>query len=148
VLLRSGFWYLVGHDHERGARRTFRIDRIDGDVTLGDPVTVDRPEDFDPADALPSDPKLIGTGDDGVVDSAAPVTADVWIDASRAHAVVRELGDDRVLDRRADGSVVVAVPCANLGAFRSWVLGFVDRAEVLGPPSVRNHMIEWLEALA
>jgi proteasome accessory factor B len=149
VLLRSGFWYLVGYDHERTARRTFRIDRIDGDVTLREPVTVERPRDFDPADALPSDPKLIGAGeDDGAGDSTAPATADVWIDASRAHAVVRELGDERVLDRRVDGSVVVAVPCANLGAFRSWVLGFVDRAEVLGPPSVRGHMIEWLEALA
>lgn len=145
VLLRSGFWYLVGHDHEREARRTFRIDRIDGEVVIGDPVTVQRPSDFDPADAFPSDPKLIGAGDaDGGLSSAA----EVWIDASRVVAVVRELGDDRVLDRRADGSVVVAVPCANLGAFRSWVLGFVDRAEVLGPPEVRAHMIVWLEAMA
>jgi proteasome accessory factor B len=145
VLLRSGFWYLVGYDHERGARRTFRIDRIDGDVTIGDAITVERPGDFDPADALPSDPKLIGAGDD---DRSVDSTAEVWIDSSRAPAVVRELGDDRVLDRRADGSVVVAVPCVNLGAFRSWVLGFVDRAEVLGPPGVRAHMIEWLEAMA
>ena len=141
VLLQSGFWYLVGHDHERQARRTFRIDRIVGDVTVGAPVTVDRPASFDPAEALPRDPKLIGADDDAA-------TAEVWIDASRAAAVVRELGDDRVVDRRGDGSVVVAVPCANLGAFRSWVLGFLDRAEVLGPPPVRAHVVDWLEALA
>lgn len=145
VLLRSGFWYLVGYDHGRGARRTFRIDRIDGDVTVGDLMTVERPADFDPADALPTDPKLIGAGDD---ERSIDATAEVLIDASRAQAVVREVGDERVLDRRPDGSVVVAVPCANIGAFRSWVLGFVDRAEVLGPPSVRADMIEWLEAIA
>lgn len=141
VLLQSGFWYLVGHDHERRARRTFRIDRIVGDVTVGDPVTVGRPPDFDPADTLPTDPKLIGAEHD-------PSTADVWIDASRAAGVVRELGDDRVTERQRDGSVVVSVPCANLSAFRSWVLGFVDRAEVLRPPEVRADIVDWLEALA
>jgi hypothetical protein len=38
----------------------------------------------------------------------------------------------------------VEVPCANLPAFRSWVLGFVEHAEVLGPPDVRNDVIAWL----
>jgi predicted DNA-binding transcriptional regulator YafY len=142
VLLQSGFWYLVGHDHARDARRTFRIDRIAGDVTVGDPISVERPDDFDPATVLPRDPKLIGDAD------GEALTADVWIDESRAAAVVRELGPDRVVERRPDGSVVVSVPCANRGAFRSWVLGFVDRAEVIGPPEVRTDIVDWLEALA
>ncbi|MEQ8438591.1 MAG: WYL domain-containing protein [Ilumatobacter fluminis] len=141
VLLRSGFWYLVGHDHERDARRTYRIDRIDGDVTLDGPATVVRPDDFDPRDAVPDDPKLIGASGD-------VTEATVRIDAGRAATVIRELGDDRVLDRTEDGAVVVRVPCANLPAFRSWVLGFVDHAEVLGPDDVRADVIGWLEAMA
>jgi proteasome accessory factor B len=141
VLLQSGFWYLVGHDHGREARRTFRIDRIGGDVELGAPITVPRPDHFDPADALPSDPKLIGADSD-------PAVAEVWIDAARAPAVVRELGDNRVIERRPDGSVVVSVPCANRAAFRSWVLGFLDRAEVLAPAEVRADIVDWLEAIA
>lgn len=141
VLLQTGFWYLVGHDHERDARRTFRIDRIDGQVTLGDPVTVPRPDDFDPATAVPGDPKLIGvTGDVS--------HAQVWIAPQRAAGVVRELGDDRVVTRADDGAVVVQVPCANLPAFRSWVLGFLDDAEVLGPPEVRADLVGWLEGIA
>ena len=141
VLLRSGFWYLVGHDHERNARRTFRIDRIDGDAVLGDPATVARPADFDPREAVPNDPKLIG--------AAGDVTeAIVRIEAGRADAVVRELGADRVVERSADGAVVARVPCANLPAFRSWLLGFVDQAEVLGPDDVRADVIGWLEAIA
>jgi proteasome accessory factor B len=141
VLLRSGFWYLVGHDHERDARRTFRIDRIQGSVAIDEPITVPRPADFDPTDAVPGDPKLIGAT--GEISHAS-----VWVHGERAAAVVRELGDERVLERRADGSVVVEVPCANLPAFRSWVLGFVEFAEVLGPDDVRADIIGWLEAIA
>jgi proteasome accessory factor B len=141
VLLQTGFWYLVGHDHEREARRTFRIDRIDGKVTVGDAVTVPRPDDFDPATAVPGDPKLIGvTGDVS--------HAQVWIAAHRAAGVARELGDDRIVTRGDDGSVVVQVPCANLPAFRSWVLGFLDDAEVLGPAEVRADLVGWLEGIA
>ena len=36
VLLRGGFWYLVGHDRLREAKRTFRVDRIEGDLAVGD----------------------------------------------------------------------------------------------------------------
>jgi predicted DNA-binding transcriptional regulator YafY len=140
VLLRSGFWYLVGHDHERGARRTFRIDRIQGGVVLDEPSVVPRPADFDPNAAIPGDPKLIGASGD-------VSRAEVQIDADRAGAVVREVGGDRVVERRTDGSVVVSVPCANVAAFRSWVLGFVDHAEVLAPEDVRADVIGWLEAM-
>ncbi len=41
---------------------------------------------------------------------------------------------DAVEERRPDGSVVLAVPVTNRAAFRSFVLGFLDHAEVLGPP--------------
>lgn len=141
VLLRAGFWYLVGHDHERDAQRTFRIDRIDGAVELDGTVTVPRPTDFDPAGAVPDDPKLIGaTGDVS--------HAEVWIAPHRAAGVVRELGDDRVVSTDDDGAVIVSVPCANLPAFRSWVLGFLVDAEVLGPPEVRADVVGWLEGIA
>jgi hypothetical protein len=60
---------------------------------------------------------------------------------------VRELGDDAVRDHRADGSVVVEVPCANPLAFRSWVLGFAEHAEVLSPPEQRAAIVEWLTAM-
>ena len=50
LLLRDGFWYLIGFDHGRGERRTFRIDRILGDVTAIAGRTFDRPAGFDPRD--------------------------------------------------------------------------------------------------
>ena len=145
VLLQTGFWYLVGYDHERESRRTYRIDRIeepdDGPVIeLGEVALVGRPADFDPSAAVPDDPKLIGSSGD-------VSHAQVWIGPSRAASVEREVGLDRVISRADDGSVVVSVPCANLPAFRSWVLGFLTEAEVLGPPEVRADVIGWLEGV-
>ena len=37
------------------------------------------------------------------------------------------------------------MPCANVPAFRSWVLGLLDHAEVVGPPDVRADVVAWLE---
>ncbi len=141
LLLRDGFWYLVGFDHARAERRTFRIDRIESDVVVQTDSKFDRPSDFDPRDAIPDDPKLIGA------DMSTP-DARVRIDAHRASAVIRELGDGRVAARHPDGSIEVDVACANLPAFRSWVLGFLEHAEVIGPDDVRQHVVEWLREVA
>jgi predicted DNA-binding transcriptional regulator YafY len=141
LLLRDGFWYLVGFDHPRAERRTYRIDRIESDVAVQSGSTFDRPSDFDPRDAIPDDPKLIGA------DASTP-DARVRIDAHRASAVIRELGQGRVAARHPDGSIEVDVPCANLPAFRSWVLGFLEHAEVIGPDDVRQHIVDWLTEVA
>ena len=142
VLLRGGFWYLVGHDRLRDAKRTFRIDRIDGSLDVGDGAGFERPPDFDPRSAFPSDPKQIGHASGDAVDAA------VWIGALRAAATERELGSDRVKVRHDDGSIEVEVPATNLDAFRSWVIGLVDHAVVLGPPEVRAYVTDWLRGVA
>jgi predicted DNA-binding transcriptional regulator YafY len=140
LLLRDGFWYVIGFDHGRSERRTYRIDRIEGGVEPIAGSTFERPAGFDPRAALPDDPKLIGASD------TVPV-ARVRIDGDRARAAVRDLAEDRVLWRGDDGSVEVEVPCANLPAFRSWLLGFAEHAEVLAPADVRDHIVAWLEAV-
>jgi predicted DNA-binding transcriptional regulator YafY len=141
LLLRDGFWYLIGFDHERADRRTYRIDRIESVVEVVAGSSFERPAGFDPRAAFPDDPKAIGA------DARTP-DARVRIDAVRAGAAVRELGDERVAVRHDDGAVDVDVPCANVAAFRSWVLGYLDHAEVLAPPEVREHVISWLETVA
>jgi predicted DNA-binding transcriptional regulator YafY len=140
LLLRDGYWYLIGFDHGRGERRTYRIDRIDGAVSV-DPERppFQRPADFDPRAAFPQDPKMIGA------DASVP-DAVVRVDAGRARAVERDLGEERVRRRLVDGAIEVAVPCANLPAFRSWLLGHLDHAEVLEPAAVRDDVVAFLEA--
>jgi predicted DNA-binding transcriptional regulator YafY len=42
----------------------------------------------------------------------------------------------------------VALRVTNRDAFRSFVLGFLDHAEVLGPDELRDDLVAWLTALA
>ena len=51
-------------------------------------------------------------------------------------------------DARPDGSVVLRFPVTNRAGFRSFVLGFLEHAEVLGPPDLREELITWLAAQA
>jgi len=142
LLLRTGFWYVVGHDHEHDEQRTYRVDRISGAVETLEGGAFERPAGFDLRDAFPSDPKQLGgeAGDDAV--------AVVRVDAERAASVERELGPTRLVRRLRGGAIEVAVPCANVPAFRSWVLGLLDHAEVVAPPDVRGDVVAWLDGLA
>jgi len=145
LLLRGGFWYVVGHDHGRGAKRTFRIDRFDAGsegIQSGPVGSFERPASFDPRDAFPADPKQIGhAAEDGLMSI-------VRIDGDRAAAIEREVGSNRVVQRNDDGSIDVEVAASNIEAFRSWVLGLLDHAVVISPPPIRDEIVGWLTKLA
>jgi hypothetical protein len=44
--------------------------------------------------------------------------------------------------------VVLHMAVTNRPAFRSFVLGFLDHARLLGPPELVDDVVGWLEALA
>lgn len=128
-----GHWYLAGWDKTRGAERLYRVDRIVGGVEVGDDATE--------AVGVPSDPTdlrgwELGDGD--------PVMARVRIDAVQAAHARHLLDDVEALD---DGGVVAELAVRNEEAFRSFVLSFLDHAEVLEPPELRAGMVAWLEGL-
>ena len=77
----------------------------------------------------------------------AAVEGRLLVDGDQASWAIAHVGPSAVEERRDDGSVVLAVPVTNREAFRSFVLGFLDHAEVLGPPELRDDMTAWLEAL-
>jgi predicted DNA-binding transcriptional regulator YafY len=139
LLSRGGHWYVVGHDLVREAIRSFRVDRILGDVDVTND-SFERPDGFDVEAAVATDAQMLG-------EAGSPEVARVLIDANLAPSVVREFGEACVVERR-DGAVVVEVPCANRTAFRSWVLGLVAGAEVLSPSDVRRDVIDWLDSMA
>jgi predicted DNA-binding transcriptional regulator YafY len=147
LLLRDGYWYVIGRDHGRDEVRTYRVDRIAGAVRLGgrdqsgSARCFDRPAGFDIRSVFPSDPKLMGHPEDEMV------RAIVRIDARRAALVAVEVGDEAVLQRNGDGSIDVEVPCVNREAFRSWLLGLTDNAVVIAPDDLRAETIEWLTAI-
>ncbi|HEY8093990.1 MAG TPA: WYL domain-containing protein [Acidimicrobiales bacterium] len=139
LLARSGFWYVMGHDHDAGEVRTYRVDRIEGPLVAGPTGTFEIPDGFDPAEMFPADAKMVGEGE--------VVSARVWVSAAQAPTVVRELGDAAVAEVRADASIVVTVPYANRWALRSWVAGLVDDAEILEPDDLRQEMVAWLDQM-
>jgi proteasome accessory factor B len=138
LLTREGFWYVVGMEHGAGEARTFRLDRIESAVAIDEDATFVVPEGFDPARAVIDDPKAVGETNR---------TALVAVDGVRAYGVVAQLGDDAVVERTAERTIV-RVPAADVKAFRSWLFGLLDHAEVLEPPAVRADVVEWLSTLA
>jgi predicted DNA-binding transcriptional regulator YafY len=134
-----GRWYVEGHDHARGELRQFRLDRIEGEITVGGAGSFERPE---VGRARTAHAWEIGREDDEAV------TAIVRIDADQAPWVRRDLGEAAVVATAPDGTVDVAVQVRNADAFRSWVLGFLDHAEVLEPAGLRADLVAWLRASA
>jgi proteasome accessory factor B len=61
---------------------------------------------------------------------------------------VAEVGPESVEETRGDGSVVLSFRVTNRNAFRTFVLGFLDHAEVVGPPELRRDIVAWLESVA
>jgi proteasome accessory factor B len=141
LLARGGHWYLIGFDHLRQAQRVFRVDRIEGEIVAGKKNTFTRPEGFDPRTAVPTEKEMLALGGE------APRRAIVRVDSTLANRVVEELGEGAIVQRRDDGSIDFSIPCANIDVFRTWVLAMVDRAEVLEPLDVRQHVVQWLEDL-
>lgn len=135
---RRGNWYLEGFDVGRDAERQFRLDRVEGGVTLGE-GTASRPRPTNlPAGAR--SPWQYGEGD--------PVVARLLVDADQAPWAIDRLGEEAVAARHPDGSAELTLSVTNPEAFRSFVLGFLDHAEVLGPPELRDDVVTWLESVA
>lgn len=140
IINRNGFWYLVGYDTGHGEQRTYRVDRIEGDITPGEAGAFVRPAGFDIESSVPTDPKTFGNG--------ASEHAVVRVDANLASGVIAELGRESVVDENKDtGQIDVRVACGNFDAFRVWLFAMVDRAEVISPESVRSRIINELVAL-
>ncbi|MFP5254435.1 MAG: helix-turn-helix transcriptional regulator [Acidimicrobiia bacterium] len=134
---QRGRWYLTGFDHARDDERNFRLDRIEGEVS-----PTDGPRFDPPSTAVPGQAR--GAWELG---AEPAVRARVRIDGPGARWAVQHLGPDAVVEEAPD-SVVAELPVTNRSAFRSFVLSFLEHAEVLDPPELRAEVVGWLEAQA
>lgn len=137
---KRGHWYVVGFDRKRDATRAFRADRIEGDVQVGDSDAFAVPADFRADDHIEDRGWLLG--------DAPTVNVRLAVDAAHLDGVVAELGADARVETGPDGNAFVDVAVSNQAAFRSFVLGFLEHAEIVEPPEARAAMIEWLETVA
>jgi proteasome accessory factor B len=135
----SGRWYLTGFDHARGEERNYRLERIEGEVEPVAGPAFEVPED---AAAPDRERGAWALGQEDLV------TARVRIDGPQAHWAMQHVGPDHVVAVEDDGTVTIELPVTNRAAFRSFVLRFLEHAEVVSPPELRAKMIAWLEAQA
>lgn len=142
LLARHGLWYLVGRDVDLDSERTFRLDRINGNVSVTTSRTFVRPRDFDVRSSFPADPKALAGGVD-----IGSSTAKVRVASSDVGVVRAQYGESAQVEQRRDGSVVFDIPCANVDAFVHWLFGFLERAEVLEPVALREHVISLLTSM-
>jgi proteasome accessory factor B len=137
VITEKGRWYLVGHDRDRGATRTFRLSRIGAEVTpIGSPRAVTRPKDIDLREIVAK----------AVSDAPTGVRAQVWVAEGRATALRRAgtpLGSRRVNGRDGD---VIEVDIGSTGRLTRDIAGYAADAVVLEPASLRDEVLELLRA--
>jgi predicted DNA-binding transcriptional regulator YafY len=134
---RRGRWYVTGLDRLAEDERVFRLDRIRPPVQLGEAGSFEPPADLGPG---PVEPWEFG-GDQ-------PVRARLLVDPGLAALAEQHLGRAAVVESRADGGVVFEVEVSNWPGFRSFVLMFLEHAELLGPPELRAEFVSWLDDLA
>ncbi len=138
VVTRHGRWYLVGHDRDRNAVRTFRLSRIGDDVTAyGPPNAVSKPDGVE----------LRGIVDQ--VTTSAPVTgsATVWVAGGHGREI-RRLGritGDRTIGGRA--GAVVEVPIRSRDWLARLITGLGPDALVLAPEDLRADVVARLRSV-
>ncbi len=139
IRFARGRWYLSAFDTGRDDERLFRLDRIQGEVAVGEQRDAFPARPRGPVDDLLDEPWALGTDPlQEVRVRFAPGRADT---ARRAAPRARATVED-------DGSLVLAVDVRMVPALRTFVLGFGEDAEVLSPPAVRDDIVRWLQTIA
>ncbi|MEV0358570.1 YafY family protein [Nocardia sp. NPDC050697] len=138
VVTHRGRWYLVGHDRDRDAVRTFRLSRIGDDITAyGAENTVRKPDGVDLREVV------------GRVTEDAPVvgTATVWVAAGRGRELRRRgtVTGTKVLAGRS--GEVVELPVRSLGWLARLITGLGADALVLDPEELRTDVVARLRSV-
>ena len=130
-----GKWYLVGHDLDRGAVRTFRVSRIGSDVLgVGKKGAVQRPADVDLAAII-----IAATKGDETSGSAK-----VWVAQGRG----RELRRIARSITPADGGDLIEADFSGLDSFTRLITSLGPDAVVHEPEELRSAVIARLTGVA
>ena len=130
LLYRGGQFYLIGHAHERGDIRVFRVSRIRGKVGYASKAEHDfaRPEEFDP--------RVYADRTDWQLGDPAG-TARIWLSERIDWLALRHFGDaGRVTPAEEGDGVVFETDYSDSRQIVSWVLGLGPRARIIDPPEL------------
>ncbi|MCT7660084.1 helix-turn-helix transcriptional regulator [Mycobacterium deserti] len=139
VVTDKGRWYLVGHDRDRDAMRTFRLSRIGAEVTpIGPPGVVKPPAEVDLRE-------IVGRV---VADPPTGTQARVWVADGRATALRRRANvvGPLTLNGRAGEEITVDIGMTDRLARE--VASYGPDAVALEPQSLRDDVMSRLRAQA
>lgn len=142
VVTEKGRWYLVGHDRDRDATRTFRLSRIGSGVTpIGPPGEVTVPEGVD----------LRRIVAQTVTEVSAPPTggpARVWVADGRATALRRAGRPTAARQLGGRDGEVIELDIGFADQLARDIAGYGADAVVLEPEALREDVLARLKAQA
>ncbi|SOJ55801.1 hypothetical protein MSIMFB_03280 [Mycobacterium simulans] len=139
VVTEKGRWYLVGHDRDRDATRTFRLSRIGADVTpIGPPGVVTVPDGVDLRTIVAQT----------VSDAPTGIQATVWVAEGRATALRRAGRSVRPLQLAGRDGEVIELDVVTSNRVARDIAGYGADAIVLEPRSLRDDVLARLRAQA
>lgn len=116
----SGAWYLVGHCHARGARRIFRVQRMERLTVLD--ATFRRPTDFTFAPPDRADER--------------PVIIRLLIDHEHVRWVRESPSFFQIAEEEHPEGLVIVLASRTVAEVLHWIIGLGSHARVIDPPEV------------
>jgi proteasome accessory factor B len=133
VIAHEGAWYLIGHDRDKQARRTFRLSRMQGSVTVtAKDLEVPRPTDLSLIDIVRGE-----QGEEHVI-ARVKISSGYGAALRQAHAGSSSPFVDIEIDIRAisEDALVAQICAAGMGV------------QVVEPVSIRERVIAALRAVS
>ncbi len=140
LLFQGGQFYLVGHSHERGEVRVFRLSRMRGKVAYSTKAEHDfqRPDDFDPREFANRIEWQLGE---------PAGEAEIWLSDRIAWQIERHFGRYGSFAEADDGCRRFTTWFANPRLLIAWTLGLGENARLLGPESLVAEQAERLDLI-
>ncbi|MFW0785724.1 WYL domain-containing protein [Gordonia sp. CPCC 206044] len=139
VVTRRGRWYVVGHDRDRSATRTFRLSRVTDVTPIGEPGEVVVPDGTDVQGIVSAAVESAVGPDRGV--------ARVWVATDRAAGLRRLAARAEPGDLDGEPGDILEIDIRSLSTLARMVLGAGPDAVVLSPPQLRDTVVAALDVL-
>lgn len=134
LVLRWGWWYVIGYCHLRQALRTFRVDRIQALELLE--TSFEPPSDFDLRTYLEND-----------LQAQPQITVRMRFAPQAVHVAQEGRSYWESIREQEDGSVEVSFVAPTLEWAASTALAYGPLVEVLNPPELCRMVREWAQLI-
>ena len=132
LVAHLGHWYFIGHDHDRGERRIFRVSRIAGSVTVtARHLEVARPPDVNLTEIV--------RGEDAV----HPITATVWIKGGHGAA----LRQANAAGQSPFDDAEISVSAVSVDVLVSQICAAGSSVKVISPEEIRQRVLDSLQII-